>query len=79
MIDYLYLFINGATRLYDIVRCKMRRLYCPWCNQLVNTNSADLIKCVNGRGIYKTEIYAHRSCYERRFLKNEVKDTGKNN
>lgn len=43
----------------------MLRLYCPWCNQLVNTSSADQIKCVNGRGIYKTEIYAHRSCYER--------------
>ena len=43
----------------------MRRLYCPWCNQMVNMNSADLIKSVNGRGIYKTEIYGHRSCYEK--------------
>ncbi len=59
----------------------MRRLYCPWCNQLVNMNSADQIKVVNGRGIYKTEIYAHRSCYERwkENRKNEIKNTGKNN
>lgn len=42
----------------------MLRQYCPWCNQLVSTTSADQIKCVNGRGMFKTEIYAHRSCYE---------------
>lgn len=52
----------------------MRRLYCPWCNQLVNMNSADQIKCVNGRGMFKTEIYAHRSCYERKY-KNEKTNT----
>lgn len=51
----------------------MLRLYCPWCNQLVNTSGADQIKCVNGRGMYKTEIYAHRSCYER-ICKNESKN-----
>ena len=42
----------------------MLRLYCPWCNKMVSTTSADQIKCVNGRGMFKTEIYAHRSCYE---------------
>lgn len=57
----------------------MRRLNCPWCNQVVNIYGPDVIKIVNGRGIYRTEIYAHRSCYERRFLKNEKKDTIKNN
>lgn len=43
----------------------MRRLNCPWCGQVVNINGSDIIKCVNGRGIYRTEIYGHRSCYER--------------
>ena len=43
----------------------MRRLKCPWCNQVVYTDEKDIIKCVNGRGIYKTEIYGHRSCYEK--------------
>lgn len=59
----------------------MRRLYCPWCNQLVNVCSADQIKVVNGRGIYRTEIYAHRSCYERwkENRKHEKMDTVKNN
>lgn len=42
----------------------MRRLNCPWCNQVVDINGPDVIKSVNGRGIYKTEIYGHRSCYE---------------
>lgn len=43
----------------------MRRLNCPWCNQVVDISKSDQIRCVNGRGMYKTEIYAHRSCYER--------------
>lgn len=43
----------------------MRRLVCPWCNQVVNIYGPDVIKAVNGRGIYKTEIYGHRSCYEK--------------
>ena len=43
----------------------MRRTNCPWCNQVVYDNGKDIIKCVNGRGMFKTEIYAHRSCYER--------------
>ena len=43
----------------------MRRLKCPWCNQVVYINGPDVIKTVNGRGIYKTEIYGHRSCYEK--------------
>lgn len=43
----------------------MMRVYCPWCNQMVNINGCDQIKTVNGRGMYKTEMYAHRSCYEK--------------
>ena len=43
----------------------MRRLKCPWCDQVVDINGPDVIKSVNGRGIYKTEIYGHRSCYEK--------------
>lgn len=43
----------------------MRRLMCPWCGQVVNINGPDVIKTVNGRGIYKTEIYGHRLCYEK--------------
>ena len=54
---------------------RMRRLYCPYCNRLVNMNDSDQIKSVNGRGIYKTEIYAHRSCYENWRLKNVRKTT----
>lgn len=49
----------------------MLRQYCPWCKQLVSMTSADQIKCVNGRGMFKTEIYAHRSCYEREVKHNE--------
>lgn len=43
----------------------MRRLKCPWCDQVVDINGSDVIKSVNGHGIYKTEIYGHRSCYEK--------------
>ena len=43
----------------------MRRLNCPWCDRAVDINGSDLIKSVNGHGRYKTEIYAHRSCYEK--------------
>lgn len=43
----------------------MRRLKCPWCDQVVDISRSDVIKTVNGRGIYKTEIYGHRSCYEK--------------
>ena len=59
----------------------MLRQYCPWCNQLVNLCSSDQIKAVNGRGMYRTEIYAHRSCYERwkENRKHEKMDTVKNN
>lgn len=48
---------------------------------MVNMNSADLFKSVNGRGIYKTEIYGHRSCYEKwkENNKHEIKNPGKNN
>lgn len=56
----------------------MRRLYCPWCNRIVSMNDADQIKCVNGRGIYRTEIYAHRSCYEKWRENNERKTTRAN-
>lgn len=57
---------NMVAYTYDHRREQiMRRLCCPWCNQWVNLNSADLIKSVNGRGLFKTEIYAHRSCYEK--------------
>lgn len=53
----------------------MRRLYCPWCNQAVDITKSDQIRCVNGRGIYRTEIYAHRSCYEKWRENNERKTT----
>lgn len=48
----------------------MRRLNCPWCDQVVDINGSDVIKSVNGRGIYKTEIYGHRSCYEKSIRRN---------
>ena len=51
----------------------MMRVYCPWCNRMVELNSADQIKTVNGRGMFKTEIYAHRSCYEKWRLENDRK------
>ena len=54
----------------------MRRTNCPWCNRIVNTTDSDQIKSVNGRGMFKTEIYAHRSCYEKWRLENVRKKTG---
>ena len=56
----------------------MMRVSCPWCNQMVDINGPDLIKTVNGRGIYKTSMYAHRSCYEKWRLENDRKKTGAN-
>lgn len=56
----------------------MRRLNCPWCNQIVDINCGDQIKIVNGRGIYRTEIYAHRSCYLKWRENNERKTTRAN-
>lgn len=43
----------------------MLRLTCPWCGTYVNTTSSQIIKTENGRGKFKTTMYAHRSCYER--------------
>lgn len=43
----------------------MLRDICPWCNRMVSKTDSDQIKSVNGRGMFKTEIYAHRSCYEK--------------
>ena len=41
----------------------MKRINCPFCNKVVmNNDKAGRI--VNGRGIFKTTILYHKSCYD---------------
>lgn len=41
----------------------MKRINCPFCNKVVTDNAA-AGKIINGRGIFKTTILYHKSCYD---------------
>ena len=44
----------------------MKRIICPFCNKTVIKDDPDAVEIVNGKGMFKTYIYIHRSCYIKR-------------